>query len=413
MKQQEILAALLAKYEKSSHLLEPGKSHRRVMLNIDKANNKDFPQYNFENAAVRDAYNSAAKELEAKQLISIEWLDMLPRMQKLILNLDNVDAAYDFLGRLHPQKRAAEFCKQVHTALEHVNIDWIKCWQQDVLDKAAKKYSLPDKWDEYGELLLRVFQEYAQLQGGTITMRAFSIKCFHDSKRFEREFKDRLLKISARYDEKLQVLLQDSNEEQLSWRAQLAYLGIYARPELYELSGRVTFTFAGEKLNLGAVYPQGLALPDKVAACFTAVDLSGIERIIFIENKTNYDEFLQTEIQQTDLVIYHGGMLNGVKRKFFARIAASANCKVLHWSDIDLGGMEMFAQLHEIIPQLKPWRMDIAAVEKYHQQGLTRPAAYWQKLDRLLSEHKYPEFEEVIHLLLKYKVTIEQESFLL
>ena len=37
MKQQEILAALLAKYEKSSHLLEPGKSNRRVMLNIDKA----------------------------------------------------------------------------------------------------------------------------------------------------------------------------------------------------------------------------------------------------------------------------------------------------------------------------------------------------------------------------------------
>lgn len=413
MKQQEILAALLAKYEKSSHLLEPGKSNRRVMLNIDKANNKDFPQYDFENTAVRDAYNIAARELEAKQMIRIEWLDMLPRMQKLILNLDNVAAAYAFLGRLHPQKRAAEFCKQVHTTLEHVNIDWIKCWQQEVLDKAAKKYSLPDKWEDYGELLLRVFQEYAQLQGPGITMRAFSIKCFHDSKRFEREFKDRFLKIAARYDEKLRVLLQDTNEEQLSWRAQLAYLGIYARPELYELSGRVTFTFAGEKLNLGAVYPQGLALPDSVAAYFTAVDLSGIERIIFIENKTNYDEFLQTEIQQTDLVIYHGGMLNAVKRKFFARIAAEASCEVLHWSDIDLGGMEMFTQLHEVISQLKPWRMDIAAVEKYHLHGLIRPEAYWQQLEIALSEHKYPVFDQVIRLLLKYRVTIEQESFLL
>lgn len=413
MKQQEILAALLAKYEKSSHLLEPGKSHRRVMLNIDKANNRDFPQYEFENAAVRDAYNIAAKELEAKHLISIEWLDSLPRMQKLILNLDNVDAAYGVLGRLHPQKRAVEFCKQVNTALEHVNINWIKCWQQEVLDKAARKYSLPDKWEEYGELLLRVFREYAQLPGDSITMRAFSIKCFHDSKRFEREFKDRFLKIAARYDKKLQVLLQDTAEEQLSWRAQLAYLGIYARAELYELSGRIAFTFAGEKLNLAAVYPQGLALPDNVAVSFTAVDLAGIERIIFIENKTNYDEFLQTEIRQTDLVIYHGGMLNAVKRKFFVRIANASSCEVLHWGDIDLGGMEMFAQLREAIPRLQPWRMDIAAVEKYRLHGLTRPAAYWQQLDRVLSEHKYPEFEEVIRLLLKYKVTIEQESFLL
>ena len=157
-RQREIIAALLAKYEKSSHILTPGKSKRRVMLNIDKNNNKDFPQYAFENAAVRDAYNEAAKALETRQLLSIEWLDRLPRMQKLILNLDNVAEAYAFLGRLHPRARAERFCEQVEAALAGVQLSWIKGWQKDVMEKAAAKYTLPDKWEEYGEPLLHVLQ---------------------------------------------------------------------------------------------------------------------------------------------------------------------------------------------------------------------------------------------------------------
>lgn len=410
-RQQEIIAALLAKYEKSSHLLEPGKSKRRVMLNIDKNNNKDFPQYAFEDTVVRDAYNEAAKALAARQLLSIEWLDRLPRMQKLILNLDNVAEAYAFLGRRHPRAKAEHFCEQVETALAGVELSWIKGWQRDVMEKAAAKYILPDKWEEYGEPLLHVLQEYAQLRTD-ITMRAFSIKCLHDSKRFEREFKDRFLKIAAHYDEKMHIWLQEDKEKP-SWRVQLAYLGIHARPELYELSGRVTFSFGSEQLNLAAVYPQGLALPDSAANSFTAVDLSGIERIIFIENKTNYDEFLQEEIRPADLVVYHGGMLSAGKKRFFARIAAAAHCEVLHWGDIDLGGMEMFTQLREVILQLKPWRMDAAAVERYRAKGLKRAADYWLKMEAALAAHKYPEFEDVLRLLLDYRVTIEQESFLL
>lgn len=413
MKQQEIIAALLKKYEKSSHLLEPGKSNRRVMLNIDKAGNKDFPQYAFENTAVRDAYNAAAKTLAAQELISIEWLNQLPRMQRLILNLEKVEEAYAVVGRLHPRRRAERFSKLVEIALQSVQVAWIKKWQQAVVKKALATYKLPDKWEDYGELLLKALLEYGRLQGATITMRALSVKCFHDSKLFERELKDRFLNIAACYDEQLQLLLQDADREHISWREQLAYLGIYARSELYELSGRVCFSFSGGQLNLASVYPQGLALPDTVAGSFTALDLTAIRRIIFIENKTNYDEFLQAEMQPTDLVIYHGGMLSVAKRKFFGRIAAASSCDVLLWSDIDLGGMEMFTQLAEAIPRLQPWRMDADAVEHYRAQGLQRSDAYWQRVQQALADNKYPAFTSVLSLLLTYRVTIEQESFLL
>lgn len=413
MKQQEIICALLKKYEKSSHLLEPGKSNRRVMLNIDKAGNKDFPQYAFENTAVRDAYNAAAKALAEQGLISIEWLNQLPRMQRLILNLERVEAAYALLGRMHPRLKAEQFSQQLQAALQFVQVNWIKRWQEAVVERALATYRLPDKWEEYGELLLKALQEYARLQGAAVTMRALSVKCFHDSKRFERELKDRFLHIAASYDEQLHILLQDADKEHISWREQLAYLGIYARPELYELSGRVCFSFAGGQLNLAAVYPHGLALPATVADSFTALDLTAIKRIIFIENKTNYDEFLQTEMQPTDFVIYHGGMLSVGKKKFFARLAAASSCEVLLWSDIDLGGMEMFTQLAEAIPRLQPWRMDAAAVAEHRAQGLQRSEEYWQRVQQALASNKYPQFTSVLGLLLKYRVTIEQESFLL
>ena len=122
---------------------------------------------------------------------------------------------------------------------------------------------------------------------------------------------------------------------------------------------------------------------------------------------------MQEEIRPADLVVYHGGMLSAGKKRFFARIAAAAHCEVLHWGDIDLGGMEMFTQLREVIPQLKPWRMDAAAVERYRAKGLKRAADYWLKMEAALAAHKYPEFEDVLRLLLDYRVTIEQESFLL
>ena len=54
MKQKLILERLLDKYEQSVHLYHPDVSTRRVMLRVDK---KEFPEYDYENASVRDEWN--------------------------------------------------------------------------------------------------------------------------------------------------------------------------------------------------------------------------------------------------------------------------------------------------------------------------------------------------------------------
>ena len=66
---QVILNRLLDKFENSKHLSEPNTSRRRVMLRIDK---RELPEYQYEDAAVRDAYNIAARELEQQALVRLE-----------------------------------------------------------------------------------------------------------------------------------------------------------------------------------------------------------------------------------------------------------------------------------------------------------------------------------------------------
>ena len=104
--------------------------------------------------------------------------------------------------------------------------------------------------------LLGALRGYAALSG-SITMRAFSSRCFSDTKYFERNVRDLFLTIARKYDTEL-ALACDENE--LGEREQLAFLGIYARPELMSLPGtarsrQVREVFALEPRRMGWLYP--------------------------------------------------------------------------------------------------------------------------------------------------------------
>lgn len=80
MKRSIILSRLLDKYENSKHLFEPGVSTRRVMLRIEK---KELPEYDYQKASVRDAFNQAAQELEREYLVTLEWVTDRPFFLRL------------------------------------------------------------------------------------------------------------------------------------------------------------------------------------------------------------------------------------------------------------------------------------------------------------------------------------------
>lgn len=365
--QRTILNRLLDKYEKSRHFHEPGASTRRVMLRVGK---NELPEYVYQNADIRDAYNEAARALEAQQLVWLEWVKGWPVLSTVILRLEQVMPCYAAAERVHPGVRAKQVADMVNGELEGVDVSWIAAWKEDVCKAVAERWKIPAfcrKDAESLQALLRAFREYSALPGG-ITMRAFSSRCYSDTKFFERNVCDLFLKIAREYDAELAFAC---NEQELGVKEQLAFLGIYARPELYELAG---------------------------IGCIT-----------FIENKTNYDAYVMAEMQPDELVIYHGGFLSPQKRRLVTLLAHAApeTAEMRFWADIDLGGFRMFRHLRELVPSLMPMRMSGECVDSFREHGLDLAA-----LKKEAAEGKYPLFQDAIERILTYGITIEQEAFL-
>lgn len=413
MKEVDILSHLLDKYERSKHLFQSNEAGRGVMLKVGPGK-KDFPEYDYENASVRDSWNTAAVHLEQEGLILNEWVKGRPVLSCIRLNLNRVMDCYQLIGRTHPKELAMQVASMVNERLENASTCWIVAWRDQVCSDAQSEYSVPAYCkNDLSPLedLLKAMACYDAMQGESTTMRAFSSKCYHDTKYFERNVRDLFLRIAQKYDVGLSQL---STQETLGTREQLSYLGIYARPELYELAGNIVVHTEHGSITFQAATPYGLALPSTAVNHITTIDLTRIHRIVFIENKTNYDEYLLSELTQGILAVYHGGFLSPQKKKLFQKLgeAIQPNCDVFFWADIDLGGFQMFAQLQQLIPSLKPLRMSGSDVEKYHATGLIRSASYLDDLKAALAHQEYPLFTEAIQEILKYGVTIEQEAFL-
>lgn len=411
MNQKVIISRLLDKYEKSKHLFEPGISNRRVMLRVNK---KELPEYNYQDAVIRDSFNDAAKKLEQNDFISIEWLNGRPVLSAVFLNLDKVMQCYRMLGRTHPKELAVTVETMVISKLSHVSTDWIVAWREDVCAEARNSFKVPfycKKDLTHLSALTTAFDVYDSLHGEPITMRAFSSKCYHDTKYFEREIRDLFLRIALKYNVGLSEICEQS---ELGIREQLAYLGIYARPELYELSGNCSISTATGVIDVAVVSPHGLGLPSTAIDSIISINLNRLCKVVFIENKTNYDEYILSEKQQRELVVYHGGFLSPQKQKFFSKIAESIqpNTEVFFWGDIDLGGFQMFYRLQQIIPNLLPMRMDGEDIVAYKTNGLVRSDDYLNRLQSAFEKDEFPLFRRAICKILEYRVTIEQEAFL-
>lgn len=410
MERRIILNRLIQKYENSSHMLHPGQSRRRVMLRVDK---EELPEYNVESATTRDVYNAAAKGLERDGLIHLQWAPDRPLITRFFLNLDNVDHAYEELGRPHPAKQAEQFINLLYDNTRSIQTEWIKDWVHEQCQNASEIYRIPSVYQKNTGLiddLLCAFCHYDDLHGQNISIRAFSIQCYHDSKRFEHDVQGEFLRIARQYNNELAELCAD---EDIKEREQLSYLGLLSRPELFEFTGKLSLETETGIVELTPLFPFGIALPSTQIDRLKRFHLEKIHTITFIENKTNYDTYIQHELKDDEMAIYLGGFLSPAQRKMCQTIAMNTSYQavVRLWADIDLGGFRMFEQLQQVFPALIPFRMSTENVFEYKDKGLARSASYMEKLQQAALLKRFPLFADVISALLDCGVTIEQEVF--
>jgi hypothetical protein len=242
------------------------------------------------------------------------------------------------------------------------------------------------------------------------TERIFSMKCLGDSKRFELTVKKRLIRILKAHLFKGDIKDDCSDEEAL--RA----IGIVRYPERFEFAGSLSIALPAGVVDY-APLPNGGSL-SAVEVRLGRISIGqDVSRIISIENRTNYIEYIQKrQNKETELIIFHGGQFSPAKKIFLQSVASAMpkGCEFCHWGDIDYGGFIMLARLRrEISCEIKGWKMDVENLSRHIEFATGYKDSYGKRLESLLGIPELTDCAQCVEFMLKNNIRLEQEAMLM
>jgi len=406
-----ILDRLLDRYEKSKSFID-GNSKRRIILKMTKG---DFPEYDIEKPLIRETFNSVVEELAQKGLVGFDWLkhEKGNIIEKVWLNVSRVEDCYAEIGRKARRIVLDALLDRVIDLKEKVKDGWVAEFlaetEQSIKEKASTAGLLPAD-EEQAAALLEALDSLRKLEGGQCLERVFSLRCFNDSKYFEKKIRNRLVGIIKRY------CLEPELPDEMSDDDVLLQVGILQSPEQVDFKGGISGTVNGRKVDFAA-FIHGISLNVDTIKDLAIEGMGNVRKILFIENKANYVHFLTGNKDDTLMTVFHGGFYSPSKGIFFKKLYEAAfphGIEFYHWGDMDLGGFMIFKRLKtNIIPPLKPYLMDRKAFESKMEYGVEFDLKYAEKLKMLLEDEQLHEFKEVIRFMLEKRIKLEQEAFLI
>lgn len=411
---ERMLNDLLDKYEKSTVYKSGYQGNkRRIMIGPREIEEHYWIR---DNADRNREFIDILKELEAQKLVFFTWArferDNLVNEFWLNTNPEAVEKTYQLIGRI-PQKKKAEMLEEkIGALLPEIQADDIRSFLQDQIlwlrenEKPSRFFFHAefDKNDAILKLLAAVSQNTEEE-----TERILSQRLFHDSKYFEKELKSRLLVI-LRYIDDYDDTGKEYDENLLRER------GIVRYPEIMEFCGPISFLMDdGGEID---------SSDEKYGAYVNSMTIrhskelfvrKNIQRVLTIENKANYMDYILKEKKEDELVLFHGGFYSPIKGRFFRMIReALPDANYVHSGDIDLGGFRMFCRLkREAFPALVPFQMDIKTLVQYQKRAAyITDENYIHALQELLLQPEYEAFHSVIRFMVDHKLRLEQEALL-
>jgi len=407
-----VLNRLLDKYERSRAYLDGG-SVRRIILKLCSG---DMPEYNLEDTVVRETVNSTVQALADSGVVKFEWMrfERGNIMDKVWLCLDRVEDAYREAGRVPKKEKADLVLDGIRESLPGITQPWIQNFLKDAFSGIEAKKSIAPYLPEDTDTALAVIRALVSIDnlgGEECPERVFSIKVYGDSKYFERHIKKRVAGIIRKYLVKEEDFVERPADDEM-----LAQVGIVKAFELVEFCGSILGKLYGKTVDFSA-FRHGTAMNSCTVKDLEVTDIGQTKNILFIENRTNYMEYISKDRARDQLVIYHGGFYSPIKGEFYTKVyetAKRAGAEFYHWGDIDIGGFRMFKRLKEnIIPSLKPYLMDKEAFLSKEEYWLPFNKKYKTALAMMLDDKGYAEFHDVIETMLQVGARLEQEAFLL
>jgi hypothetical protein len=406
---KKILSILVNWYENSpAYVRDQKPKNRRIMKLYDKGKT-DFALYNIDDHIIRKDINLAVLDLADKKYIEFEWMQGEKNhiVSKLWLNFEAIDEVYKYLCRKPKSDTVEEVLAQLKALRDEIKDEWACRWLEETCAAISEKRSigsnLPGDRPERDGLLKSILFLSKRTEIETLE-RVFSIQCFGDSKLFERSVKAFLVRIIKRY-----LVLDECTDDEA-----LRFVGIVRYPEQFEFSGALSITMPGGMTDFAPLPSGGFLTIEELKQGQIKIK-ANIRRILSVENRTNYIDYIHKSQSKDELVLFHGGHFSPAKKVFLRAIVSSMpySCMFCHWGDIDYGGFTMLARLRrEIMPDIQAWRMGIDDLEQYSKYAASFSDAYRKRLASLLKVPELGDRFSCIEYMLKYGVRLEQEAML-
>jgi len=384
-----LIDCILNQFERSSKW--KGDFSGSASLRIEEENYKSIGK----NTLIQEAIS-----LEEEQLLKICWVKGYYHedIEKVEYPLTHIEAFYQRANRTPKYQLIEQKLQLVLSYYVKLKTPWMRRYTEEEVLPKLNKGGYTQELEEL-KLLYLCLEGLDQLEA-PIFKRVFSKRILKNSKTFEKDLQDKIIRIARRFDEELVDTMENSEV--------LAQLYIEEYSQELSIKGSLLLKVADKMLDTG-VFPYGTVLNTQTIKNSVILDNKHITKLITIENKANY---VSEAYEEGTLIIFCHGYFSPLEREFLNKlrvILSEQEVCYLHSGDLDYGGVRIFQYIRRrIFPKLQPYRMDVDTFNQYISYSEAIEPGPLEKLKGI----EEPLLLPLIERILETNLVIEQEAFL-
>lgn len=391
-----ILAQLLDRFERPN---------RKTVVRV-RLNPADHLLYHAaDDPTPRHETNAYLQTLAHQGIVKLSWVkhEVGNWLSAVDLQTDHADAIYALLERT-PRQTQRQTLQDILSAQTPCR-DWHAAflgWAMNQLATHASVTPLDLSDEDYSRDLLSALDALAQL-GEPMLERTFSVRVFHDSKRFN-ALRRAVIRILRAHGSDDAVFGEDDDADDALLRAH----GLHRVPEYVALAGSLVLKAHGVTADTSAFAPS-VALSAAYLRQASVVECTA-NAVVTVENATSFSE-LANVLGPATLAVFTGGFASPTVIQLLRRIRAlRPDISMCHWGDLDAGGLRILAHLRRSVGEIAPLAMDHSLFEMY--RAFAQPLTTGDRLGliQLRGSEMLTDLTDVVDALLHANQKLEQEA---
>ena len=232
-------------------------------------------------------------------------------------------------------------------------------------------------------------------------IRAFSVRTFNDSKRFD-ALHGAVVRLARRHE---------AEWRDLRAHEVLAELGLVTNPAHLILAGAWRLVDGQGVIHELADFEPSVGIPTRLAATAQEVRVDA-ERVVCVENLTPFYELVRREPERV-AALYLGGNPSPACRHLLHCLAEQApvGLPLLIWADLDYGGLNILAQVRRLVSaRFAPYHMDVETLEAHVHWAQPLTPRDERRLVQLTRHPHLQDRRPLIDHMLARGIKLEQEA---